>query len=47
MNARERKGFGKFIEAEKAKGYGGTKNKRGDFTYQELLEKAREFLGLE
>jgi hypothetical protein len=33
------------LEDEKAAGYGGTKNRRGDFTMAELREKAREFLG--
>jgi hypothetical protein len=36
--------FGDFIEEEKRNGYGGTLNKRGDFTYQELRQKAKEFL---
>jgi len=44
MSQEERREFGKFIEFEKANGYGGTKNQRGDFTYQELKAKAREFL---
>ncbi|MBZ8179305.1 hypothetical protein [Oscillatoria salina] len=47
MTSEERKDFGNFLEEEKAAGYGGTKNERGDFTYQELQKKAREFLGLE
>lgn len=37
--------FGDFLEAEKAAGNGGTANSRGDFTYQELRDKAREFMG--
>lgn len=45
MNSFQRKEFGYFLEEEKRLGYGGTKNDRGDFTYQELREKAREFLG--
>lgn len=36
--------FGEFIEEEKRNGYGGTLNGRGDFTYQELRQKAKEFL---
>ena len=47
MTAGDRKRFGKFIEQEKAAGYGGTKNERGDFNYEELRQKAREFLGLD
>jgi hypothetical protein len=34
-----------FLEAEKAAGSGGTKNRRGDFTMAELRAKAHEFLG--
>ena len=45
MTEEERREFGDFLEEEKAAGNGGTKNKRGDFTYQELRQKAREFLG--
>ena len=44
MNDRERKNFGKFIEEEKNAGFRGSKD-RGDFTWEELREKAREFLG--
>lgn len=46
MNESERRDFGDFIEEEKAAGNGGTKNERGDFTYQELQQKARDFLGI-
>jgi hypothetical protein len=46
MTEEERRDFGDFLEEEKAVGNGGTKNERGDFTYQELRQKAREFLGL-
>ncbi|MFB2876954.1 hypothetical protein [Floridanema aerugineum] len=46
MNESERRDFGDFIEEEKAAGNGGIKNERGDFTYQELQQKAREFLGI-
>lgn len=45
MTEEERRDFGDFLEEEKAVGNGGTKNERGDFTYQELIQKAREFLG--
>ena len=45
MTEEERRQFGDFLEEEKAAGNGGTKNKRGHFTYQELRQKAREFLG--
>lgn len=47
MTEEERREFGDFLEDEKATGNGGTKNERGDFIYQELRQKAREFLGLE
>jgi hypothetical protein len=40
----ERKAFGRFLEQEKTNGYGGTLNDRGDFTYPELRQKAKEFL---
>ena len=46
MNESERRDFGDFIEEEKAAGNVGTKNERGDFTYQELQQKACEFLGI-
>jgi transcriptional antiterminator len=46
MNSLQRKEFGYFLEEEKQLRYGGTKNERGDFTYQELKEKAKEFLGI-
>lgn len=44
MNTEERQDFGDFLEAEKDAGCGGSKD-RGDFTWEELIEKAREFLG--
>ncbi|MFM7365104.1 MAG: hypothetical protein ACKO11_11545 [Cuspidothrix sp.] len=44
MSGKLRKAFGKFLEIEKRNGYGGTLNDRGDFTYQELRQKAKEFL---
>ena len=46
MTEEERRDFGYFLEEEKAVGNGGTKNERGDFTYQELRQKTRDFLGL-
>ena len=46
MTEEERREFGDFLEDEKAAGNGGTKNKRGDFTYLELRQKAIDFLGL-
>ncbi len=45
MSAEARREFGDFLEAEKAAGNGGILNERGDFTYQELRQKAAEFLG--
>lgn len=47
MERLQRQAFGDFLESEKEAGYIGNKNERGDFTYQELQQKAREFLGLE
>ena len=40
----DRHEFGDFLEACKAGGERGTGNDRGDFTYAELREKAKEFL---
>lgn len=34
MTDEERRDFGDFIEEEKETGNGGSKNERGDFTYQ-------------
>jgi hypothetical protein len=45
MQRNQRFEFGNFLEAEKASGNTGTKNRRGDFTMSELRERAREFLG--
>ena len=47
MSRLQRFEFGDYLEDEKAAGYGGTKNLRGDFTLSELRGKAREFLGEE
>ena len=44
MGGELRIAFGLFLEEEKRKVYGGTLNRRGDFTYQELRQKAQEFL---
>ncbi len=44
MSPPVRKSFGKFIENEKANGDTGTLNAKGDFTWDELQEKAEEFL---
>ncbi|MBD2569068.1 hypothetical protein [Anabaena lutea] len=44
MSAELRKEFGSFLEQEKKLGHGGTFNNRGDFTYAELRQKAKEFL---
>ena len=44
MTEQERKAFGRFLEDLKRSGEGGTANERGDFTWKELEEKAREFL---
>jgi hypothetical protein len=45
MSRVQRFEFGDYLEAEKAAGNVGTKNRRGDFTLPELRAKAREFLG--
>jgi hypothetical protein len=44
MGSELRSAFGLFIEEEKKNGYGGTLNRRGDFTYEQLRQKAKEFL---
>jgi hypothetical protein len=44
MNGQVRRDFGDFIEDCKRNGDGGTKNDRGDFTWDELDRKAQEFL---
>ncbi len=46
MDPESRQEFGDFIEECKRIGDCGTKNSRGDFTWSELEQKAREFLGL-
>ena len=45
MYKRLREDFGDFIEQEKADGHRGSLNDKGDFTYAELRQKAKEFLG--
>jgi len=44
MTKIQRKEFGAFLEREKKRGKIGSQNDRGDFTYDELKEKACEFL---
>jgi len=46
MNEENRRDFGDFLESEKAIGNGGTKNERGDFTYQELKQKEERIFRL-
>jgi hypothetical protein len=43
MTPEQRRDFGDYVEGRKAAGQRGTKNERGDFTYTELEELAREF----
>ena len=45
MEVEMRKEFGDYLERRKRQGEGGTKNSRQDFTWSELKEKAKEFLG--
>jgi hypothetical protein len=44
MTEEQRRDFGDFVEECKRAGDGGTKNDRGDFTWDELDRKAQEFL---
>ncbi|MEB3248631.1 MAG: hypothetical protein VKK07_04740 [Merismopediaceae bacterium] len=44
MSLLVRKQFGTFLEKEKSQGHGGTLNAKGDFTWDELQQKAEEFL---
>jgi len=46
MTEPQRRRFGEFIEEEKRKGNRGILNRKGDFTYSELKQKAKEFLDL-
>ena len=41
----DREEFGEYLEQCKAHGDRGTENDRGDFTWAEMREKAREFKG--
>ena len=45
MDDEQRRQFGDYIEDEKQGGRRGSNNAKGDFTYDELREMAREFLG--
>ena len=44
MTRAQRRRFGDYVEKLKAMGRRGSKNDRGDFTFAELEELAREFL---
>lgn len=46
MTAEERRDFGDYLEECKRSGDCGTANERGDFTWQEMEQKAREFMGI-
>ncbi len=46
MDGEQRKEFGNYIERLKKEGHGGSLNERGDFTYEELREIAKELLGI-
>lgn len=46
MSKEIREAFGEFIEQEKIDGNRGSLNQRGDFTYGELRQKAKDFLDL-
>lgn len=46
MDLDGRRAFGDYLEDCKRCGDCGTKNDRGDFTWDELERKARDFLGL-
>jgi len=46
MSKTQRKEFGRFLERQKERNLGGTKNERGDFNYQELQEQAKLFMKL-
>lgn len=47
MSEDQRQKFSQEIHDLKKAGFGGTKNERGDFTYSELDELAREFLEID
>jgi hypothetical protein len=46
MDPETRREFGDFLEQCKRSSDPGTRNDRGDYTWDELQAKAREFLGL-
>ena len=43
MTRDQRDLFGEYIEDYKSEGFRGTKNAKGDFTYQELHQVVQEF----
>jgi len=43
LTREQRAEFGDFIEQEKAGGWRGSLNDKGDFTYKELHQRAQEF----
>ena len=45
MEPDQRREFGDYLEQCKRSGDRGTRNERGDFTWDEMLDKAKEFLG--
>jgi uncharacterized protein DUF4157 len=45
MTPEQRRDFGDYVEMQKASARFGSKNERGDFTYEELRGLAKEFLG--
>lgn len=45
MDPIQRRDFGDYLEECKRSGDRGTANARGDFTWDEMMEKAKEFLG--
>jgi hypothetical protein len=47
MDPEARRDFGDYVEDCKRSGDRGTKNDRGDYTWDELDRKAREFLGMD
>jgi hypothetical protein len=47
MDSEQRRDFGDYLEDCKNSGDCGTRNDRGDFTWAELEDKAREFLAEE
>jgi hypothetical protein len=44
MTIKQRAAFGFWLEEEKRHGERGTRNRRGDFTFEELLTKGEEFM---